>query len=385
MVSKEHIFAYPRTRQFIQAAIAEGAHLKNPVRVGEDAWIRQRNMVGAYFASDATLEGLASVMGRITRERVRQIIKRGMANLWKMSSPDLQQKFPLDSIPLDKPRSLADRVANSLRHANSPMAQVLAGLEVGEPINQIVQEHGVSSSSLANIRQSVKKIGIEIPYQNRTREQNYWLAQMLAQATDKNLIKSLLTDVKPRFCQVYSQGENRCLIPVTALARESGYHFRNDATGEFVAALKEADIPIFSYENKLKRGRNKGTVLRHYYLTTPFREGAGTAFENTKSLDKFKEPKVRQIAGPKADKFPTTTDFVREKNYRTTAKLLKQLGIRIPTGYRYKMFIAGPDCPVPLFKGKRTSSICYPIDQDETLRRWIIDKVKSSFPSSLPN
>lgn len=63
MVSKEHIFAYPRTRKFLQAAIAEEAHLKIPVRVGEDAWIRQRNMVGAYFASDATLQGLADVMG----------------------------------------------------------------------------------------------------------------------------------------------------------------------------------------------------------------------------------------------------------------------------------------------------------------------------------
>lgn len=303
------------------------------------------------------------------------VVRRGMSNLWRNCSADLQQKFPFVSIPLDKPFSLSDRLKYSLTHGNThPFAAVVKGLQAGKPIRDILQENDIPGKALGSVRAQAKMIGIEVPYLYRPRQENEWTARMLAQAKDKAFVRALLTGPGLNFVQRCSKGPNRCFVSISDSIREVGYHFRNSDTSQFVKVIQKADIPFISFRRKLKKGKNKGLVQRYYFTTIPFQNQVKEAFANSKKLDKFKKPNVTQIAGPKTDQLPTTTDFVREKNYRSAAKLLKQINISIPKGYNYETFIAGPDCPVTLFRWR--GYVCYSTDQDEAFRKWILDRFK---------
>lgn len=384
MVESEKIYAYPRTRDFLLAAIAEGAHL-NPIlrrNATEDTWIRQRNMIGAYFASDATHQSLADIYG-VARQRIFQIIRHGVVNLWRSSSPELKQLYPFESIPLNKPESLADHLARSSRSVNSLMVKVLAGLEAGKSLAQIKQKEDLTGDQIADVRIRTRKLGIEIPYQAKMRSpaERKRLVGRLSQATDKTLVRTLFREVRLPFCRNHSRGEDRCFVTVTNLAREAGYYFRNTEANQFVRPLQKADIPIRSFRRRLKRGKNKGLIQRYYFITRPFEEQSKQIYQHTKKLDKFKQNPVTQIAGPKTDRLPTTTDFVREKDYRTVGKLFRQTGLQIPrvhNSFEDTDFF-NPNCPVPLFrvggKSRRSHYACYPVDQEEVLRKWILDRV----------
>lgn len=103
---------FKNTLAFLKAAIAEGAHLKKPDQTPEDAWVRQKNIIGTYFGSPATLEEIGRIY-RGTRTMVKDTEKRGMRNLWGNCSSETQELFPFQQLALIKPRSQKSRERTS--------------------------------------------------------------------------------------------------------------------------------------------------------------------------------------------------------------------------------------------------------------------------------
>lgn len=97
-------YAYEVAYQFLTAAIAEGAHRQLNPRAF-DTQARNRNILGTYFFTPVTLEGLGNIYG-ITKERTRQIIEGEVKELWRNCSPEVQRQFPLSEIPLRKRASV---------------------------------------------------------------------------------------------------------------------------------------------------------------------------------------------------------------------------------------------------------------------------------------
>ena len=77
---------FAKTQVFLRTALAEGAHLKIPFwiarggyigYISEEVWVRQKNIIGVYFGSPASLEDIGRIYG-VTRERISQLIEKGM-------------------------------------------------------------------------------------------------------------------------------------------------------------------------------------------------------------------------------------------------------------------------------------------------------------------
>ncbi len=360
------IYAYPRTRQFLLLAIAENAHLQKPAKVTADAWVRQRNMIGSYFASHSTLQELADIHGAVTNEAIRQIIQRGMDHLWMNCSSETQQLFPFASIPLNKPSSLRTRVARSLtRPGEKSLAKVLQGLEQGQSLQQIRQESNLSSQQICNTRKRLKRFGIELPRQIRNTRENELLAQRLSETTDKESVRTFFGEIRRRFCQVYSRGENPILIVLSNLARSAGYHFRTAAVDDFVECLQAAGIPVYSDIQTIKTGKKRGHTLRYYYVTRPFKKDSLQAFSQSSKLDRYKESPVVQITNLGMATLPNTYALERGGEYRRLSNLLRRIGKTFRTS------MLDPTCPVPLYRLLH-GSIFYPSNQEEQLKSWVL-------------
>lgn len=112
------VFAHERTKEFLKAAIKEGAFRLqydpfNPQEIERE--VRRNNILGSFYMSNATLEQLGHIYGQNTQRRwilpeaIRQTINRRMRRAWE-DSPNLQSQFPWEEIPIGKPREAAEKV-----------------------------------------------------------------------------------------------------------------------------------------------------------------------------------------------------------------------------------------------------------------------------------
>lgn len=142
--SEPYPYAQPKTHEFLLEAIREGAHKKTPADIrieakgiynsgkiaqikgiylpedfskqdlAEALWIRMRNIAGARFTSPVSLEELGAQYGFVngsfpSRDRPRQIVEKFIHNLWKNSSPELQEKFPVADLSPGRPYAFRRR------------------------------------------------------------------------------------------------------------------------------------------------------------------------------------------------------------------------------------------------------------------------------------
>lgn len=143
---EQEVQGFAKTLAFLRAAIAEGAHLKIPFwirgkftgQISEDAWVRQKNIVGVYFGSPAALEDIGK-MYRVTREMVRVIKDRGMRNIWRNCSSETQAIFPFQELTLSKPLSPRSRERFS-RAQGGISISIRDQMALGKPVKQIREE-----------------------------------------------------------------------------------------------------------------------------------------------------------------------------------------------------------------------------------------------------
>lgn len=95
------IYADPSTHEFLKDGIAEGAHLRIPNGIYSKTWVRERNIIFCYYGARAYDSDIA----RIYRTPVWEITKTrytAVMHFWGNCSPELQARYPWESILLNK-------------------------------------------------------------------------------------------------------------------------------------------------------------------------------------------------------------------------------------------------------------------------------------------
>lgn len=80
----------PQTQAFLRQGIENQAY--------QELEARTRNLIGIYFGTDATLDDLREIANVNSRERVRQLIRRGMEDLWQALPPALKVQYPKETV-----------------------------------------------------------------------------------------------------------------------------------------------------------------------------------------------------------------------------------------------------------------------------------------------
>lgn len=371
------VFTVPRMREFLKAAISEGAHLKTPSNTDEETWVRDRNIAGIFFLSGARKTDLAKIYG-LNRERVRQIIFEVTGNLFGNSTPSTRSLFPFEQLPQgNKVKKLPGEYNLLIRGGVGN--RLIEMLEQEKTPSEILsQAHDGYSHHLMERRLlTLRDLGIDMPRIVNRRLENLQLAKMLQDPslTDEE-VQKLLDQVGRHFYQVYSQGENSVLIPVLRLVMEGGFHLPNPQLKLSIQVLEDAQIPVRDLPTKVKSGPRKGELTYHF-MARIHKERALNVWENANNLQAFLENPVRQICGPKV-RPPTTWEIIKGKGLRAVGSLLREMGIssKNPFGLSYGELFTD-NFPIPIFKYTKRGSYFYSVEQEEALRTYLLQRLNT--------
>lgn len=380
-MSKEHspqgeIYAQLNTYEFLKAVIADGAIGR--VTKSGDVSPRDLNVTGIYLVSPATLEEISNIYPSFnTKQRTWQIVRSTTKKFWENCSQETQEKFPWDEIDFAKPRTLKTRQRMSAVRGGKSY-EVARLLGEGYDIKKILEETGITKRQIATARRVLREQEgqkIEVPFiKAKTPTENLEeFARELEEATDTNTIRQLLNEVTPGFYQWDFQRENRLLIPIRKVAREF-FRYSNSDTHLFAAALKEKGIPIGIIQQIIKSGPRKGLIQRRYFIHHQHLSLAREILDQNSFLAQYKEPKVKQVFGPKAENLPTSWEIQEERGLKILALIFARLGITVggwsnPT---ISDFLGGKDCPVPVFIHDGRHAIFD--DHEEELKEFIIQQ-----------
>lgn len=289
------------TRNFLKAAIAEGAHLIVSPRISEDRWIRSRNIIGSYYGSIASLEDLGNnykvtrhgIITPVSKQAIEQTLTKGMRLLWDNCSDETKQRLPFDQIPLYKPKLTLNRSLNESLNKGGVTVNAVRMFQEGQTPEQISQALGLAPSELKIVFDRVSRWGVQISDILTQREKRDALVKTFQDPkVDDKALQSAYSQVK-RGALLTSLlvGENPILLSLFKLLREAGY--RVDTRGlAAIAYTLETQIPIGQTEPyEVKSGKHAGQILIYYFVAATQRERIIEVARDIPSLARFwKDP-----------------------------------------------------------------------------------------------
>ncbi len=177
------------------------------------------------------------------------------------------------------------------------------------------------------------------------RSENLHIAAALRYSRDPFEASSLAAQLSDRFCVRAAYSENPLFQPLRRIVANTRkvVPYRNyDALAR---QLEEEGLPVRIVEY-VSQSHGKRKRSRYYLVPSQFREDV-TSFV---SFLEGNENMVEQIAGPTADRFPTSFHFKNPRpEYVSIARVFKELGIKVgPGGEKIKDLLES-DCPIPVF------------------------------------
>lgn len=284
--SKEDKFN--NTIVFLRTAIAEGAHLKRPDKTPEEAWVRQKNIVGIYFGSPAALEDLGRMYG-VTRERIRQLVKKSMEHLWLSCLPETQALFPFGELELRKPLTQKSRERISEAHGGKSVL-INRELQAGKSIREIQKEKGISRQQIKGSRHVLREWSTAVPFFRTPHSQNLELEKNLKNAEKDQEKQEVLSQVKRRFYQDHVKGENSLLIASTNIALEAGLSlgFQRQNRRIFIESLKNVGFPMGEITEKRMSRTGKEMIATYHFILARDKERAKRIVLSDPNLQRFR-------------------------------------------------------------------------------------------------
>lgn len=343
------------TRRFFQTALREGTHqAQTPGRVE-----RNLEIVRQYIETRNTLKEIGNRHG-ITREAVRQMIRRKLVTLWLNCSDKTQRLFPPEHIHLCKPRSVAGG------GRSFTVARMLAD---GKTITEIQEKIGGKGVNYA--RQRLRNQGIEVPYLRPVKSYQ----ELASRLTRSNLsdieIQELLSQVTRGLFEVDRRRGYPFLTPVGRIISGCGFHYRRRETWRFIKPLRTAGIPIGEVSH-LVESKAKEVTQRYYFIAARHTERARQALEDDPNLEKYRHSPIKQICGSQGE-LPTTGQLTKKRGvYIPTGQIFAELGIRVAGNAHIKQrAVFTGECPVPVFIYPAASQFFCRREDKETLKEFI--------------
>jgi len=333
------VYADLKTHRFLIEAIDCQAHNIFPSHsVSARNWVRDLNVTGIYFGTNLRLEEIGSLLGiagENKREEPRLIVKRTLKQLWQNCPLEVQQMYPLEVLKVRKPTDERLRNRFSTLH-NGRREQILELIAAGLTSSQeIAQAVGKPQKSVSSAITHLRKIGLG---PESVIERNRSIREKIKSARTDEEIKEALAAANlimhRRFSKLFS--------PISQVAIEAGFRFRNDELVNFVSEMQNHSIPFRLIEKTVKSGESKGEVMRYYFVLKQQEQRVQEVFEKSAELARFKRLKtLKQVAGPRVE-LPSTAQTGKKERYVTVGEELKRL-----KGKRLDFLV---DCPVPVFK-----------------------------------
>ncbi|MBF8249772.1 MAG: hypothetical protein HW400_373 [Candidatus Levybacteria bacterium] len=340
-MGKERLTIYQAQEKriaYIQDAVAEGVLDKISKKISG----RNQNIAIVYSLSEEiTGENIGKFFPKLsgedlTSERVRQISRRFLAEAWKYSSPQLQNKHPL--------RELYARRPSALNQINARIKELILK---GTNLTDIESAEG--KTVLENARDILGKRGIKIPAGISRYEDFKVKAEM---ETDDRKLQKLLDDCTSGqligYLGRHNNDEQIVLTGLSGILRKNGFHPHNFLK-LFMGKIRADGIPC----GEINHTNDKSKYPQVYRVVfVKHEERILNAIKDDHDLKKFKGNLVESICG-KSEITPTTTDFIKYSNkysFNLAGVIREALGLAIGGRSRLKISDFLDGCPVPLFK-----------------------------------
>lgn len=291
-------FANPRTRDFLQAVIAEGgAIITKDFRDKTEGEIRarQQNLIGAYYTSQATYYDLGQIYKNektskpVTAQAVQLRIDRGMRRFWRKSSDKIKETFPWETIPLGKPQTLTSKIKLSLIRGGAAV-EVLQGIQQGKSYFQIKKDRR-SKQDIRRSRGMLKRWGFsgDLPYGALVGEARSNFIGQLEAAKIPEDIRALFDQIKNgHSTYVTILRGNLPLTRFGDVLSACGFN-RNDGRNKhfFIEELEANGVVVGINELKIENGPRAGQIQRYYFLRTKDVPSAEEILRNSSLLARF--------------------------------------------------------------------------------------------------
>ena len=285
-----------------------------------------------------TLQQIGGAYG-VTREMIRQDIKSSLHHLYRLSTSDIQGKFPFGTLETNRPLTLGVRIRGSEASGGST-------IEIGELVEKGVSAGEINklygNDKLNGARKTLEKWGLKAP-ERLIRD----FKPLIDKINDPSTFVEELCSIISQFdnsglYRDYSKGENPILIPLSKLQQEVWGNKNYRETKVVQEILEVNNLPVNSVTNDqvLSNGRKKAQTYRFTLARTQdlAREVLG-AYK-----DKYGHIPVTQVSGRPLESVPNTTLL-----FGTRKELYEKV-----SNYQIEEFVrSNPD--VPVFKYKRTS------------------------------
>lgn len=333
-----------------------------------EQYARTWNIIGIYYGTHLTREEIANFY-RVSTQRINKIIKDGIKKLYRASPPEVQKAYPLRALDFRKPLPLESRKKISLSFGGLSARILEADCFQNSP-QEVKTQLGINSDQLASSRHTLRGWGFNLPYELERNGREY-------RATLETLEDPFLSDVAvQRILNTISFSVLRSCRFVSSLrevARDAGFHLRNENILFFAESLRKARIPFGRTERKINKD-GKVVSLKYYFFASIHRERVFEAFLEDQDLDRFRSNPVI-VLGENSSRIPTTYELTLLKKYQTVSHLLSELPAQFykRDGWRIDQII-GNDCPIPVYF--YNEAYYYPIDQKDTFKKFLENRVR---------
>lgn len=342
---------------------------------------RKENIAQLYLMADLnainepyqSLEEIAQLHGKLTRERIRQIYNFSLKKLYDNASPHLQDKYPFDELSVTRPQTVSMLRRRTIKKG-TPILAIEEDLKKGLTTKQLIAKHGIQH--VTNARINLLKWNMEAP-EKYHKDTKSIINKLLDPETEDDELKRLmgLLNNVGHILSVYKD----VFVPITEIQREAWNNQNMRYSQLAFQLLEEAGIPICSIEH------NSGETKTYYRITLARKKEAAVEVLK-KAPDSVKRDSVIKIGGVGIDeKQPTTTDFTKKLNgikndgYVTLFSFLDKEGISISSKEIKKLFTPEffENSPIPIYltnsHGRNTST--YYINQRNTaeFKKFIVD------------
>lgn len=290
-----------------------------PTSMSKENWERGLRMTYDFAFTEDTLEEIGKRNGNLSRERVRQIIRRTVINLHASAGQAAWDRFPFDSFDFGKPYTITSRQKMSELHGGTSL-NIARMIDQGATIDDIKKEYTAGQRS--NARITLKSWGGT----QLERELNPILPQFEGlrrpDATDEQIQTLLDKITNTGRHQVLKQAG--LIIAQSTVARKTGLYISGDQVNFVSESLAKEKLPQAKFPHKIKDENGQGKIAYYHIIAAIHEQRATDILQKDRNLDDLRINPVTQIAGPKAERLPNTTQLASEE-YESLGNLIGEI------------------------------------------------------------
>jgi hypothetical protein len=338
-----------------------------------DRWERNLRMTYGYAFGDETLQDIGNNNNRITRETVRQIIKRTVKNLLIDSDEETRSRYRFESFDFAKPLTLASRQRLSEKRGGRSI-KIAQMIEEGATLAELKQH--LTTNQIAYTRNTLKSWGYDLPRKLEPVEPVLPRFEGLKNqdATDQE-IQVLLNKITTT-SQVAVLKEAGLAVGLLDVARKAGLYLKANQIYLVRESLARENPPI--PQAKIPNKNAKGQITGCYHIIAAIDEPeAINILRRDIGLDALRINPVSLAAGTKEATAPNTTELIRSDKYDRVGNLIEEIrGIRLGSVRKDRVKIERiiEDSPVPVYR--YSNSCFYRKDQENELRSHILSRLR---------